>query len=181
MRRSTGIAIAVALALTSESCIHRHKEWPPRNTHKVISFSTERRVAVAAFLHHVLVRFPEIKIACLSLENDEDAPYAYEPDSALLREIKVPQKLVPSRDCPPTYGGPGAYRMGETPPKPPPGYVNPWSVFIKDFEMNGKHQARAVVEVGQFGYRYVHSCYSTRISRHNWRVNCPYNAAVHAM
>jgi hypothetical protein len=173
-----GTFAALAIAIASEACIHRHREWPPRNTHKIISFSTEKRAVVAAFIRRALSELPESVVTCLSIENKEDAPYAYDPDAALLNDVKGRQRVVPSKDCPRTYGG-EAWMVGQSPPKPPVGYVNPWSVFLRDIQFKGRDRTDAVVERGQTGFKYVLYCNAVRVGHNNWKVTCPAGVYLH--
>lgn len=159
---------AAACCVLVTGCIHRHREWPPRNIHKTISFSAHERESIATLISSSLFGFPEIRVACLSIENIEDSPYSYEPDSELLREIKSTQKVVASRNCPPIY---------DLQTKPP-GYMNPWGVFVGDIQFLGKNRTDATIELRERNSIYRSHCHALRIGRHNWKVFCPYGEHI---
>jgi len=175
--RFVSFFLCVVVTLSGTGCI-KHK-WkggvPPQPTpYPVLSLSTEKTLAVASMVRKFVNGFPANSVACLSIEIPRyGEPFHYYPDSMLMKAVEGLVKVVSERNCPPSYWNATSPGKPFEPLKPPPGYIEPWHVFVTDLEYFGANQTRGTVigYIRSVGYSLV--CYALRISRHNWRPSCP--------
>ena len=79
--------------------------------------------------------------------------------------------ILDASECPPTYGV-GVWEVGQTPPQPPPGYINPYFVQVTRQQYAGPETAGAAIVAGQAGYNRHYICSTRRYRPHSWRATC---------
>ena len=152
------VVLCSGITLAGAGCNkHRWKGGvPPQPTpYPVLSFSTEKTLAIAAMVRVALNVVPANAAACLSIDIPKyGEPFHYYPDSVLLKAVEGKIKVVSERDCPQA------------------GNVEPYHVWATQLQYFGANQAKGTVISAVRSVRYVLPCYVRRVSRHNWRPSC---------
>ncbi len=174
--RFISVLVCAAITLSGTGCI-KHK-WkggvPPQPTpYPVLSLSTEKTLAVASMVRVMVNTLPDNTVTCLSIDIPKyGESFNYNPDSLLLKAMEGKVKVVSDKNCPPSYWNTHRTDKPFELVKPPPGYVEPFHVFITDLQFLGANHAKGTVIGTARSVRYSLPCNAFRTSRHNWRPSC---------
>ena len=165
--------LTLFLLLSAAACVRSTKNRFQKGELPVYSISAGRREALSSMIAAVIDDIPPPRgTICLAFDTLEYGwKYQYRPDSVLLRLLGDGRKVVVPKECPPTYGV-GVWEVGQTPPQPPPGYINPYFVQVTRQQYAGPETAGAAIVAGQAGYNRHYICSTRRYRPHSWRATC---------